>query len=292
MAGNFTATRTHIYVSGAVIYAANHNTNEVEVYGKHNAAFNNTTGHEHTGATGDGPNLPATSVAIEDALMIPPIGSIIPFNDFSATVTYSATYWELCDGNVVVSVTSPLAGLTKPDLSGRYIVGYGTDGGGDIGGAGAMATVGQASHQINLQHAHTMTGHLHTIDHGHADTFTTASDSHSHTSGTLQFQTGDKTSNQVNMYESAGTSRPIVLDFTSGAGGSDNGYVPTGTYTFYTKNGSGSTASDSHSHTVNGSVTSYSGNSGSQTDTMNNQLSTTQTIQPRSVQVRYLLRVL
>lgn len=57
-----TATRVHVYVSGAVILALSHNANENQIYLKHNAAFNSVTGHTHTGATGDGPKLTASSL--------------------------------------------------------------------------------------------------------------------------------------------------------------------------------------------------------------------------------------
>ena len=60
--GNFIATRVHIYVAGAVILAANHNDNEDEIFDKHNDAFNATTGHGHTGATGDGPKLTSSGI--------------------------------------------------------------------------------------------------------------------------------------------------------------------------------------------------------------------------------------
>lgn len=54
---DFTAVRPHIYVSGAVILAANHNENENGIYNPFNASINGTTGHTHSGATGDGPVL-------------------------------------------------------------------------------------------------------------------------------------------------------------------------------------------------------------------------------------------
>lgn len=64
MSGNFNATRPHLYVTGAIIRADYHTDNEVEVYGAHNDAFHETTGHEHTGNTGDGPvitDIPTTT---------------------------------------------------------------------------------------------------------------------------------------------------------------------------------------------------------------------------------------
>lgn len=59
---DFTATRAHVYTTGAVIYAAYHNSNENEIYNKHNAAVHATTGHTHTGGTGDGPKLTSTGL--------------------------------------------------------------------------------------------------------------------------------------------------------------------------------------------------------------------------------------
>jgi hypothetical protein len=51
---------------------------------------------------------------------------------------------------------------TLPDLSGRYLVGFGTDGGGDVDTAAwATAAVGNASHQINISHTHTGPSHNH-----------------------------------------------------------------------------------------------------------------------------------
>ena len=91
---NATATRLHVYVSGAVIFALNHNENEVEIYSKHNAAFHASTGHKHTGGIGDGPKLNALSLDLTaeydwtgkhtftNAPQLVPLGSIIPFYDF------------------------------------------------------------------------------------------------------------------------------------------------------------------------------------------------------------------
>lgn len=61
MSGDFTAIRPHVYVSGAVIFASNHNTNETTLYTAHNNAMHATTGHQHTGATGDGARIILTT---------------------------------------------------------------------------------------------------------------------------------------------------------------------------------------------------------------------------------------
>lgn len=65
--GDFTATRPHVYTTGAVIYAANHNNNENEIYNKHNGAINASTGHKHTGATGDSPKIDSTGLDLTAA---------------------------------------------------------------------------------------------------------------------------------------------------------------------------------------------------------------------------------
>ena len=55
-----------------------------------------------------------------------PIGSIIPFYDFNALVTFDTNYYRYCDGSVLTYAASPLDGETLPDLSGRYIVEFGS----------------------------------------------------------------------------------------------------------------------------------------------------------------------
>ena len=60
---DFTAVRPHVYTSGAIILAVKHTENETTLYTAHNGAFHATTGHKHTGGTGDGPQL--TSAALD-----------------------------------------------------------------------------------------------------------------------------------------------------------------------------------------------------------------------------------
>jgi hypothetical protein len=64
---NFTATRTYIYVAGNIIDPAQNNTNENTIYNKFNASINATTGHTHSGATGDGPKLNSTGLDLTAA---------------------------------------------------------------------------------------------------------------------------------------------------------------------------------------------------------------------------------
>lgn len=56
---DFTATRTYLYVAGNVISPLQNTTNETGIYNPHNLAFDASTGHTHSGTTGDGPKIPA-----------------------------------------------------------------------------------------------------------------------------------------------------------------------------------------------------------------------------------------
>ena len=153
-----------------------------------------------------------------------PIGSIIPFYDFNGALTFDTDYWAYCNGQ---SKTIGGSSRTLPDLSNRYLVGFGTEGGADIGSAVWSTTpVGNASHQVNLAHTHTI-AHTHTY------------------SGTTS---------------------------TAGATVSPAGSTST-------------SKTPQHSHTYSGttsaSSTANSGSSGS----------ATQSVQPRSISVRFIMRI-
>lgn len=201
-----------------------------------------------------------------------PIGSIIAFYDFNGAVTFDTAYWDYCRGQVIADVLSPLNGQTMPDLSGRYMVGFGTDGGGDLHNAvWAAAAVGNAGHTVNLQHAHTMNSHLHT------------GPSHTHGPGSLQWRIADYAFNgDLTMYDINGSGFLAVdtADTDLGVGGLTKLYNPITSKSAYTleSSGSGVTASGG------------TGNTGSTVATMGNQLSTTQSIQPRSLRVRHIMR--
>lgn len=348
MSGNFTVTRAYIYIAGNIIDPTQNNTNESVLYANNNAAFNASTGHQHTGATGDAPLIGASginlagnyawtgnhsfsapgtftlnnggtlngSVTFAQNLVfnsgtafsgtfdhantaprtwtmpdasgtvvlqnttnvgpLPPIGSIIPFYDFNALVTFDTNYYRYCNGAVLAYASSPLNGQTLPDLSGRYLVGFGTDGGGNIGTAlWATAAVGNASNQINIAHTH---------DHDH---FHLESGSHTHGPGTLQFLVATTTTpsgagNRFQMYDSGG-SAITIMSYGTDLGGSGVSIMEQGDSTqrsYYTSTGSGVTAS-----TV---ITTASPN----TNTTTSALSSTQSIQPTSIRVRFIMRVL
>lgn len=88
-----------------------------------------------------------------------PIGSIIPFYDYNGALTFGAN-WAYCDGSVVA--VGGIGNQTLPDLSNRYLVGFGTEAGGNIDSvAWETAAVGNASHEIALNHVHTGPSHSH-----------------------------------------------------------------------------------------------------------------------------------
>lgn len=230
---------------------------------------------------------------------MPPIGSIIPFYDFAAALTFNSSYWAYCDGS-----GATIAGIgvqTLPDLSNRYLVGFGTEGGGDIDTAvWATAAVGQASHtSASIAHSHTVNNHTHAGTSDGTDlSHTHTGPSHIHGVGSLQFISGYFKLGYFGAYLSNGVAQDILFEAaTSYNNGADHvaSYWQIGSAAnteFYTKSGTGSTAAGgteatgsslgSHTHTFT------TGGTAPGTDS---QL-TTISVQPRSIRVRFLLRIL
>jgi len=196
--------------------------------------------------------LTLANVDVSKALV--PIGSIIPHYDFDANLTPDSTYWKYCNGQ-----STDVGGTTEtlPDLTGRYLVGFGTGGDANIEAvAWATDAVGNTAHQIDVSHTHTGPSHTHTgPSHNHAW--------FSKSTGT----TGGTT------YYSNGSSQSVVVD---GVGGATEAYVLDATSAgkaWYTnKTGTGATGA---------SGTGSTGSAGS----------ATQSIQPESLPVRYIMRV-
>jgi hypothetical protein len=176
-----------------------------------------------------------------------PIGSIIPFYDFNGGLTFDTTYWAYCNGQTVA--VGSLGAQTLPDLSNRYLVGFGTEAGGDNGSAAwATAAVGVASHTVNLSHIHR-----------------------------TSFSTAGGGNDDLWGYKSDGTPSPtgtglgdILLHSSirgSSSGGFEINWPTSGTLYHYS----------STEYAVSGSTTP---------------LFTTQSIQPRSISVRFIMRIL
>jgi len=188
----------------------------------------------------------------EVQLMMPPIGSIIPFYDYNGALTFNTTYYAYCNGQ-----TKTIAGSSRvlPDLSNRYLVGFGTEGGADIGTAAwATAAVGNTSHQVSLAHTHTGPSHTHT------------GPSHTHS-------------------------------FSDSFSGITAGSAPSA---YFINNGQvdHAVASSGHTHAFSGSVSGTTGSGGTGntgaggTGNTGAGGSATQSIQPRSISVRFIMRIL
>jgi hypothetical protein len=181
-----------------------------------------------------------------------PIGSIIPFYDFNGDLTYDSSYYAVCNGQ---SKTIAGSSRTLPDLSGRYLVGFGTDGGEDIGSASwETAKVGVDNHQVNLYHRHTETNHAHNL---------------TSNGGANIMVSKDPTGNTYIYYQSHARTTPAnsAMFISVGTPASGSWSLPSAV-------------------TLTGR-TEYSGS-------MNTGygLSSTQSIQPSSIRVRYLMRIL
>jgi hypothetical protein len=251
-----------------------------------------------------------------------PVGAIIDHYDYNGALPLDTTHYKYCDGSTH-NFGGAVGTQTLPDLSNRYTVGFGTEGGGDIDTAvWAITVVGNASHQINLQHDHTMP-HTHDTNIG---SFTSGSDTHNHgISGSVSTYSGSTSSNgshaheldnnfcYAHLYNNSssfdvqreymdGTSYTADYQQDAGSLGSistSHGYGigVTGltdsdgshTHTFnHTHTDTFSIDSDTHSHAVDPPNTTSSAASSS---TTSSSLSTTQSIQPRSIRVRKAMRV-
>lgn len=91
-----------------------------------------------------------------------PVGSVKFFDDLNGVNSIDSDYWSALNGQVISDAASVYDGKTLQDVSGRYICGYGVDGDGLIASASwSAAAVGNASHQIDIQHSHVVAAHNH-----------------------------------------------------------------------------------------------------------------------------------
>ena len=241
---------------------------------------------------------------------MPPIGSIIPFYDFNAALTFNSSYWAYCDGSA--ATISGIGSQTLPDLSNRYLVGFGTEGGGDIDTAAwATVAVGNASHQVDISHTHTGPSHTHTgPSHTHdvdIASFTSgAGSAHLHSTGGFTL-----TINEIPVHDHMapiGVLSPTAFgtaETTSGNRGNYGGST-SGATTYDTVSDTGGGASHNHRNTGSESSHTHSIDPGNTTSTASgtgvtgasgagatgSSLSATQSIQLRSIRVRFIIRIL
>lgn len=218
--------------------------------------------------------LIAANVDIIKAL--PPIGSIIPFFDFSDALTWDSTYWKICNGQ---SATIGGSSRTTPDLSGRYLVGFGTDGGGDNNGGvlNAVAT-GNAGHTIDISHTHTTNIAAFSSATANVES-TAAGGSHDHGGRTdgMEEDAANESSFDYRIRDDGlgwvnrvAGSRHIVVD---------SGSTDEGQHDHQIASDGSHTHTLTHIHEIDPPIT-----------TSGSSLSSTQSIQPRSIRVRYIMR--
>ena len=206
-----------------------------------------------------------------------PIGAITAWCDFNGTLALDANY-RYMDGSVIAAVGSPIDGKTTDDLSGAYIVGYGTLGAGDIGTAPySVSPVGNVDHIVNLSHTHTNSAHQHTLG------------SHTHDMGTLKSkiaETNTAGTDSLTFYDSNGVGYAVIEEFAvqSGTGATalrfDTFPPSNNIYSLATPNqGTSDGPSTNNTSSVNSGPTGSS-------------LSAVQSIQPRSQRYRFIVRVL
>ncbi len=238
---------------------------------------------------------------------LPPIGTIIPFYDFDGALAFDDDYWSYCDGRTV-----EIAGIgfqELPDLSGRYLVGFGTDDGGDMASAAwDDAAVGNVGHVVNLKHSHenstlslvkpALVGsigiageHEHTV-YAHYHGVGSMSVASNVTGITLYREgggnsSGGKSSFDISDHGNAGYISAFIND--PGHTHSLSGHV--GLNEVYGgKNGDenqSTSQNGSHSHNNGSLAIEDPGISGS----TGYALSTAQSIQPRSIRVKYIMRI-
>lgn len=229
-----------------------------------------------TGAIVTPASVEVASVDVNKAHV--PIGTVIWHYDFNGALVPDPVYWVPCDGTM-----QTVGGVLRlmPDLSQRYICGFGTEGSGNIDTAPWSTTpVGNAGNEINLAHTHTM-AHTHPVD--PPSTTTSTDGAHTHDSGSyfaaLDFDGG---TNQIFIDEEPGNFTAsykmgnLSDDGASGSARSEGVNV-----------GGTSASNGDHDHTVN--IASFTSGAAS-VSTTSSSLSSPQSIQPRSILMRAYMR--
>jgi hypothetical protein len=208
---------------------------------------------------------------LSSAAAMPPVGTVFAFDDFNGALTFDTEYYAYCNGQT--KVVAGIGSQVIRDMSGRYLVGFGTDGGQDLDDSFALAfrdPVGNAGHAINIQHYHAGPSHVHAgPSHVHAVGKVVVSGSvvyHVFYKGTFDSApyTGLGMANTNNVQYGT-TGQRSVYRLTSGS-------IYDGDFLYSSYSGTGDTGA---------------GGTGNTSPT----LSTAQSIQPRSQRVRYIMRI-
>ena len=227
-----------------------------------------------------------------------PIGTVVPFQDFGGLVTFDSAIWKYCDGTAIPgapSPTNPLGGQLTEDMSGRYLIGFGTVGGGNIGtDPWAAPAIGNAGWTVNLQHSHTVNNHTHDLSNHH---HSIGSDGlHNHASGTYVAEAefcntatgeGGEAGVYINQVSNGNNwNSNYFWDLTS-ASADLNAVVSNRSLALNVEGDSANNGTHDHSGVTGAPSTNISGGATPGTD---NQLSAVQDIRPSSIRVRYIIR--
>lgn len=208
-----------------------------------------------------------------------PVGTVKLFWDAGGQLSIPDG-WVVLDGSQVLDPESPLFGMTIPNMANKYAVGSTA--------AGVTASVGNPDHRVNLAHNHAVNNHTHSLP------------NHTHDPGSLKFSSffidysqsvtiGSETfyTGALRGFNSSGglqtalynTSNYVNVDYDGAAVPYMHVNSQYSDETYYTANGTGTTASGG------------SGTSGGASPDTNTKLSSSQSIQPESIGFKYIMRI-
>lgn len=185
-----------------------------------------------------------------------PAGTILAWYSYDLTaatpLSFSTAVYAYCDGATAVTVAGFTGTVSVPDMSDRYLIGFGTEGGKDIDTATwATAAIGDVSHTISVK------AHTHGVGDYQFKTFYVQYVNSSH-SNYYGYTLAGATSQMFSLHDCTDGGLGAACDTMERSGGG-----VTQTLTVYTKSGTGT--------------------SDNPTDTAS--------IQPRSIRVRYLIKI-
>ena len=310
-----TDTLTNKTLTSPVINTADIDGGTIDGAAINGSAIGGTTPAAGNFTSISGTGLTINSVDIEKALV--PIGTIVPIYDFSGALTFDSDYYAYCNGQ---SKTIGGVSRTLPDLANRYIVGFGIEGASTGANGVGNATwsvdpVGEASHQVDISHTHSTdiasftsgSESSHTHDDGtyavNIASFTSgAGGSHSHSlsnDGWAKIATGLGNVDGENTQFDRVTSTSWTCDYVGTLGNPHA--ASASSRTVGVGLGGATEGIAAHSHAIDPPNTSVGGKSGPGSShshsvnppatTSTSSLSTTQTIQPRSIRCRYIMRI-
>lgn len=199
-----------------------------------------------------------------------PVGTIVTTWDNSdATIMalVNTGYYKIMNGDTITDVDSPFYNKVLPDLSERYLCL--TKNSGSVDGSIS------GSFTIDIEHTHSYS-HYHGFDHYHTV------GAHTHYNTSTSAAAGIGMSSSYVCYLSAG----VVPSWTADERAYNLGSPPGGSSAFYGTRAIVQGSSYDYGHFQNG----YDNSTSTYASVFNDQLSSSQSIKPRSIKVRFFLR--